>query len=310
MSAVLTAAPTAATIAPGRQYHDDNPRVPQVMRKPPLRLRIKHRHPLLTPAMWLLAAAVGLPLYYIVVNTLRTPMETLQNPLGLPSSIYLENYIRVFRDLPIFRSFLNTLYVTTIAVVLQVIVGATAAYAMIIRTSRVTKIIGGILLVAFVIPGQSTMLPIYLMIVDLGMVNTHNGLIMMYLGGSIFCWFLIRGYMRTIPYELIEAALIDGAGTWQIFWRIVLPLIRPILITVGVFQTMWVWNDFILANLVLSSPTQRTLVLQVANAIGQFSTDWPMFMTITVIVLVPMVIFFIFAQKHIVSGLLAGSVKG
>lgn len=116
--------------------------------------------------------------------------------------------------------------------------------------------------------------------------------------------------MRTVPTEILEAARLDGAGPLRIFLSIVLPLIRPILITVGVFQTMWVWNDFIIPNVFLSSTGNRTLVLLVYSAVGQFAVNWPMFMTLTVIVLVPMVIFFVSLQKQIVSGLVAGGVKG
>jgi raffinose/stachyose/melibiose transport system permease protein len=116
--------------------------------------------------------------------------------------------------------------------------------------------------------------------------------------------------MRTIPAELLEAARIDGAGPFRIYRTIVLPLIRPILVTVGVFQTMWVWNDFITPNVFISSEDKQTLVLQVYSAVGQFTTDWPRFMTLTVIVLIPMVVFFVFMQRHIVSGLVSGSVKG
>jgi raffinose/stachyose/melibiose transport system permease protein len=116
--------------------------------------------------------------------------------------------------------------------------------------------------------------------------------------------------MRTIPAEIMEAARIDGAGPFRIYWTIVLPLIRPILVTVGVFQTMWVWNDFITPNVFISSQEKQTLVLQVYSAVGQFTTDWPAFMTLTVIVLIPMVIFFVVMQRHIVSGLVNGSVKG
>lgn len=116
--------------------------------------------------------------------------------------------------------------------------------------------------------------------------------------------------MRTVPIEILEAARIDGAGSFRIYWTIVLPLIRPILITVGVFQAMWVWNDFITPNVFIGSPDKKTLVLQVYSAVGQFNVDWPAFMTLTVVVLVPMVIFFLFMQKHIVSGLIQGSIKG
>jgi raffinose/stachyose/melibiose transport system permease protein len=116
--------------------------------------------------------------------------------------------------------------------------------------------------------------------------------------------------MRTLPYGLIEAARLDGAGSFQIFLRIVLPLIKPILVTVGVFQAMWVWNDFLLPTVFLSSPGNRTVVLQVYSAVSEFTTDWPMFMTVSVVALIPMVVFFVFTQRHIVSGLLAGGVKG
>ena len=142
------------------------------------------------------------------------------------------------------------------------------------------------------------------------LVNTLAGLVVIYLGGAIFCYFLIVGYMRSLPFELIEAARIDGAGPLRIFWSIVMPLIRPILTTVVVFQTMGTWNDFMNANVFISSSELRTIVLQVYNAVGQFSTDWPSFMTITVLALLPVFIFFIFCQKWIVSGLVAGSVKG
>lgn len=257
-----------------------------------------------------LALLVGLPLYYIVVNTLKTQQEMVVSPLALPSTFHVGNYAEVFREVPLTTSFLNTLYVTVVSVGLQLLVGAMAAFAMLMRRSRLNMAIGAVLVLGFVIPPQSTLIPLYRLLVGADLVDSLNGLVIMYMGGAIFCYFLIQGYMRTLPFEIIEAAMIDGAGTVQIFWRIVLPLIRPILVTVGVFQTMWVWNDFIMPNVFISSPEKRTLVLQVYRAVGEFRTDWPQFMTLTVLALVPIVIFFLLAQRHIVSGLLAGSMKG
>lgn len=257
-----------------------------------------------------LACVIAIPLYYIVVNTLKTQVETVTSPLGLPSGLYLDNYREVLQNERLFRSFGNTLYVTAVAVLAQLLVGAMAAYAMIIRTSRLNGFIANVLILGFIIPGQSTLIPLYRLLVGLELVDDLNGLVLMYMGGSIFCYFLIQGYMRTLPFEIIEAARIDGAGAFAIFWRIVLPLIRPILITVGVFQTMWIWNDFLLPTVLISTPEKRTVVLQVYNALGEFSTDWPMFMTISAVALLPMVIFFAVTQRHIVNGLLTGSVKG
>lgn len=252
----------------------------------------------------------AVPLWYIVINTFKTIADMNVNPLGLPNDWTFDNYINAFKTVPILRSLWNTVIVTFFGVAIQVIVGALAAYGMILRKSHFTSAVGAVLMVAFVVPAQSTLIPLYRMEAGVHLVNTLAGLVLIYLGGAVFCYFLIVGYMRSLPFELIEAARIDGAGPLRIFWNIVMPLIKPILTTVIVFQTMGTWNDFMNANVFISSFELRTIVLQVYNAVGQFSTDWPSFMTITVLALLPVFIFFIFCQKWIVSGLVAGSVKG
>lgn len=257
-----------------------------------------------------LALLVALPLYYIVVNTFKTQAEMVASPIALPGSLNLENYAEVFRDVPLVRSFANTLYVTVVGVLLQVLIGAMAGFGMIMRATRFNKILALVLVLGFVVPAQSTLIPLYRMLVGVELVDTLNGLVVIYTAGAIFCYFLIQGYMRTLPFDVIEAAMLDGASVPQIFWRIVLPLISPILVTVAVFQTMWVWNDFLIPNVFISDPDKRTIVLQVYTAVGEFTTNWPAFMTLSVIALLPMVIFFIATQRHIVSGLLAGSMKG
>ncbi|MBI0064512.1 carbohydrate ABC transporter permease [Bifidobacterium polysaccharolyticum] len=258
----------------------------------------------------IIALICAVPLWYILINTFKTIPDMATNPLGLPKQWTLRNYTRAFATVPIVRSLINTLIVTFFGVLFQVLIGALAAYGMILRKSIFTSVIGVILMIAFVIPAQSTLIPLYRMESSVGLVNTLLGLIVMYLGGAVFCYFLIVGYMQSLPFEVIEAARIDGAGPLRIFWSIVLPLIRPILTTVVVFQTMSTWNDFMTANVFISSSNLRTIVLQVYNAVGQFTTDWPSFMTITVLALIPVFIFFIFCQKWIVSGLVAGAVKG
>jgi len=265
---------------------------------------------LLSIAMIPIACLMAVPFYYIVVNTFKTQVETTNSPLALPTSLNLANYVNVFQTLPIVQSFFNTLYVTAISIALMLVIGSMAAFGVLIGKGRFTTVVGVILVIAFLVPGQATLIPLYHMLVGVGLVDSLNGLVVMYACGAIFCYFLIIGYMKTVPSELFEAARIDGASAFRIYWSVALPLIRPILVTVGVFQTMWVWNDFITPNVFISSPEKQTLVLQVYSAIGQFTTDWPSFMTLSVIVLIPMVIFFIFMQRHIVSGLVSGSVKG
>ncbi|MEO7016244.1 MAG: carbohydrate ABC transporter permease [Leifsonia sp.] len=257
-----------------------------------------------------LGCVMALPFYYIFVNTMKTQQQTAADPLGLPTGLNFDNYVRVFTTMPIAQSFLNTLYVTVISIALMLLIGSMAAFGVLTGKGRFATVIGAALVVAFLIPGQATLIPLYHMLAGVNLVDSLNGLIVMYSCGAIFCYFLIIGYMRSLPGELFEAARIDGAGPFRVYWSVVLPLIRPILVTVGVFQTMWVWNDFITPNVFINSPDQQTLVLQVYTAVGQFTTDWPAFMTLSVIVLIPMVVFFLVAQRQIVSGLVSGSVKG
>lgn len=266
--------------------------------------------PLTAIVMIPLALIVALPLYYIVVNTFKTQQEMSSSPFALPTQLFLDNYATVFSTVPLGRSFANTLIITVASLVLMLLIGSMAAFGMIMGKSRYNRWFGIALILGFIIPSQSTMIPLYRFLVQIGLIDTLTGLIFLYSAGSIFCYYLIQGYMKGIPYDLVEAARIDGAGAFSIYWRIVLPLIRPILITVAVFQTMWIWNDFIMPNVFLVSPENSTLVLQVYKSVGEFTTDWPSFMTLSVLALIPMVIFFIFAQRHIVSGLLAGGVKG
>ena len=266
--------------------------------------------PLTAVIMIPVALIVALPLYYIVVNTFKTQAEMASSPFALPTQLFLDNYATVFGTVPLVQSFANTLFVTVASLVLMLIIGSMAAYGMIIGNTRFNRWFGAALVLGFIIPSQSTLIPLYRLLVRIGLIDTLTGLVFLYSAGSIFCYFLIQGYMKSVPYELVEAARIDGASAFAIYWRIVLPLIRPILVTVAVFQTMWIWNDFITPNVFLVSPEKSTLVLQVYKSVGEFTTDWPSFMTLSVLALIPMVVFFVFTQRHIVSGLLAGGVKG
>ena len=268
------------------------------------------RYALLSVVMLTITALMALPLYYIFISTFKDQVQMAQSPFGLPSGMSLDNYREAFERVPIGRSFLNTIIVTVFAVAFQVLIGSMAAYGMILRKTKLTVILGAVLVFTFAIPPQATLIPIYKMVANLQLVNTLQGLITIYLGSAVFCYFLIVGYMRKLPAELLEAARIDGAGPFRIYWSIVLPLIRPILVTVIVFQTLSTWNDFLWPKLMLTTSENRTIVLQVFSAVSQFTTNWPLFMTITVIALIPVFVFFLFCQRYIVSGLVAGGVKG
>lgn len=257
-----------------------------------------------------IACLMAVPLYYIVVSSFKIQADMMQHPFSLPKHWMFSNYVDAFTNISVVRAFRNTLIVTIFAVLFEVTIGSLAAYGMILQKTWFTSTVGLVLMVSFTIPVQATLIPVYRMAAKVGIVNTLHGLVIIYLGASVFCYYLIVGYMRKLPMELIEAARIDGAGPFRIYWQIVLPLIRPILTTVIVFQTLATWNDFLWPNIFLSDEKLRTIVLQVFNANSEFTTNWPLFMTLTVIALVPVFVFFVFVQRWIVSGLVSGSVKG
>lgn len=263
-----------------------------------------------TIVVWTIALICTVPLYYVVISSFKTPIDMIKHPLQLPTQWLWNNYIDAFADGTIIQAFINTITVTAVAVILQVLIGSLAAYGVVQKKSLFTMIIGSILMITFAIPVQATLLPLYRMESSIGLTDTLTGLVALYMGSCVFCYFLIVGYMKALPQELFEAAKIDGAGPFRIYWTIVLPLIRPIIVAVVVFQTMGTWNDFLLPSVFLSSTDKQTVVLQVYNAVQQFTTNWPLFMATTVLALIPVFIFFCFCQKWIVSGLLAGSVKG
>lgn len=250
------------------------------------------------------------PFYLIIVNTFKTMQDAARSPMALPSKWIFKNYVQVFEETSILQSFWNSFIITVCSVLLIVLIGAMAAYPVVFNANRLTRFAMLYLLAGFMIPFQATLIPLFQLMSDLHLIDKISGLIILYTSGSVFVFFLMTGYMKSIPKELPEAAVIDGCSVWGIFWRIIFPLLKPITITSIIFQTMWIWNDFLAPMLFLNSSSKSTLVLQIYKAKGEFTVDWPMFMTLTVITLVPIFIFFIIMQKHIVKGIAAGAVKG
>lgn len=262
----------------------------------------------------LIMAPIGMmflyPFFYMVINTIKSYSECAYNPLGLPQKIILTNYIQVFQTVPIVRSFFNTLTLTCFGAVAIVVCGAMAAYPIVFRENRLNKIVMYYLLAGFMIPFQATLIPLFETMRAFRFIDQVYGVVLFYISGCTFSFFLIIGYMKTLPRELEEAAIIDGCSIWGVFWRIIFPLLKPILVTSIIYHVMWIWNDFLVPFLFLNTRSKGTLVLEIFRAKGQFSVDWPSFLTMATIVLIPIVLFFMAAQKQIVKGLAGGAVKG
>ncbi len=251
-----------------------------------------------------------IPIYYLFVSTFKTKKEIVEAPLALPGSLNLSNYLRALELMDFSRHFVNSLLITSVSVVLIVVLGSMAAYAIARRPNRFTRFLRLYFLVGFMVPLQTTMLPLFLIMKHLGMINTYQGLILLHSNGAVFALFLYTGFIRAMPRDLEEAAFVDGAGVLRTFWRIVFPLLRPVTATLVIFNTIWIWNDFLLSFLFLYSNDKSTLIMQVYNGVGLWWTDWSIMMPVLVLAVTPMIIFYLFMQRHIVAGLAAGSLRG
>jgi raffinose/stachyose/melibiose transport system permease protein len=261
-------------------------------------------------AMLILCAVFLIPIYFLVVSSFKTQPEMLESPFGIPKSLDFSNYGIALEGINFSRHFWISVYITSISVVLIVVFGSMAAFTIARKTNRLTKILRNYFLIGFMVPLQTTMLPLFLIMRHLNLLNTKEGLIFLHSNGAVFALFLYTGFIRAMPRDLEEAAAVDGAGPFRIFWKIVFPLLKPVTATIVIFNTIWIWNSFILEFLFLGPTDNATLTMQVYNGVGQYENDWSIMIPVLVITTLPMVVFFLLMQRRIIGGLTAGSLKG
>jgi len=251
------------------------------------------------------------PLYIVFTNSFKTSKGIFLNVLALPArgTFTLNNYIQAFKDLNFIHSFLNSLFITVTSTVLIVIFASMAAWMLVRSKSKWSTFLFFLFAAAMLIPFQSVMLPLINLMGKLHLLNPV-GLVFMYLGfGSSLSIVLYHGFIKGIPVELEEAAIIDGCSKFQVFWLIVFPLLKPITVTVCILNSMWIWNDFLLPQLVINRPQWHTIPLKMFYFFGQYSKRWDLALAGLVIGMIPIIVFYFFAQKHIVKGVTQGSIK-
>lgn len=250
------------------------------------------------------------PFYYVVSNSLKSFSEILMNTSALPSVLQFQNYVNAFQQMDYLKVFMNSLIITVASNILIVVFCSMAAYMLVRTKKKISNIIFMIFVAAMVIPFQSIMIPLIKVAGNLGLLNSLWGLVFMYLGfGSGMAIFLYHGFMKGIPVELEEAAIIDGCTPFGVFWRIVFPLLKPITVTIVILNSLWIWNDFLLPMLVLQDPELRTIPLATFFFFGQYTKQWDLALAALVISIIPLLIFFFSMQKHIIKGITSGSIK-
>lgn len=273
-----------------------------------------HKYSWRTFSVEIVAIVLGLaflvPFYYVVSNSLKPFAEILTNTSALPKVLQFENYVRAFEMLDFFNVFKNSLIITVASNVVLVIFCSMAAYMLVRTKKKISNIIFMSFVAAMIIPFQSIMIPLIKTAGNFGLLNSMWGLVIMYLGfGSGMTIFLYHGFIKGIPVELEEAAIIDGCSRFGVFWRIVFPLLKPITVTIVILNSLWIWNDFLLPSLVLQDPELRTIPLATFFFFGQYTKQWDLALAALVLGIIPLLIFFFSMQKHIIKGITSGSIK-
>lgn len=257
----------------------------------------------------LLALATLLPLWWMLAASLMPAGEASAGGLRLwPSAPTFEHYRALFGRLQLARQLANSAILAVSVTVLSLAVNTAAGYAFAKLRFRGREPLFRGLLAAMVIPGQVAMLPLFLLLEALGLVNTFAGVIVPGLA-SIFAIFLVRQYALGIPDSLLDAARVDGAGEGRVFWSIALPACRPILVTLAIFTFLGSWNDFLWPLIVLSDERLQTLPVALANLAGEHVMDTELMMAVAVLTVLPVVVLFVALQRFYLAGLLAGAVK-
>jgi multiple sugar transport system permease protein len=229
-------------------------------------------------------------------------------PRLLPSAITTAHYRALFTRLDLARYVANSVLLATLVTLIALFVNSAAGYAFAKLRFGGRDRIFRMLLALLVVPTQVTMLPLFLMIKSLGLVNTYAGVIIPGMA-SVFGIFLVRQYALSMPESLLDAARIDGAGEFRIYWSIVLPACRPILVTLAVFTFLGAWNDFMWPLVVLTDADMYTLPVALANLAGEHVQDTELMMAGSVLTVLPVVLLFLTLQRYYIAGIMSGSVK-
>lgn len=254
---------------------------------------------------------IGLPIYWMLIASLKTSREIYTvPPTWIPLNPTLENYPAAWRAAPFARYYINSIIVTLATTLSKMTLAVLTAYALVFLRFPGKNVVFLIVLAALMVPAQITIVPNFLTMGDLGLVNTYWGLILPG-AATAFGTFLMRQYFMTLPREIFEAAEIDGAGHMRRLWEIAIPLAMPALATTGLFAVVNEWNEFLWPLIITNTEDMRTLPIGVARLLDQEGlARWGVVMAGTMFVVLPVVLLFIWAQRYIVEGIAAGAVKG
>jgi len=256
---------------------------------------------------------VVFPMVWIILSSFKTNQELYNTPWSLPLDWRWSNYAKAWIEANIGRCFLNSIVVTFFSLIFTLLFGAMAAYVLARFNFKGNNAIFYTFIAGMIFPIFLGLVPLFFLLKKLHLLNSLVGLILIYIAYSLpFTIFVLTAYFKTLPKELEEAAVLDGCSIFSVFWKVMLPLAKPGLVTVGIFNVIGIWNQYLLALITITDPKLRTLPLGIANLliIQQYRTDWGALLAGLVIVISPVVIAYGLFQSRITEGMTVGALKG
>lgn len=251
-----------------------------------------------------------LPIALAVLNAFKTTAEINLDPLGLPARMQWGNFASAWRNASLGSSLLHSTEVAGLSVLMVCLTAAPCAYALARQQGRGWRFLNFYFMASITVPVQLYLFPLYFLFAKLGLVNSIPAVALIYTAMfSPFAIFLLRTYVLAIPRALEEAAQVDGATPWQIFVYVVLPMLRPGLLTVAIIVGLNAWNEFVIAVTFLQTNSNVTAIVKFYGLAGQYSTDWGEMLAAAVLIVLPVVVVFVLLQRQFIEGMTAGAVK-
>lgn len=267
----------------------------------------------LTGGRYMLAAVLALlylfPFIFLLLNSFKKKIEILRDPLALPNAFSWANYIEAFERMNYSTAVFNSVVVTAFGLIVLTVFPAMLAYWLERGQSRFKSVVFYLLVASMIIPFQAVMIPFVTIYGKLGLLSSKPSLIYFYLGfGVALATFMYKAFIARIPKDMDESGMIEGANKFQVFWHIIFPQLKPVTATMAVLNALWLWNDYLLPSLVLYRD-DRTLPLMTYSFFGKYTSNYGLAMAGLVLSIIPVVLFYLFMQRHIVSGITDGAVK-
>ncbi|MBB5325439.1 raffinose/stachyose/melibiose transport system permease protein [Anoxybacillus tepidamans] len=260
----------------------------------------------------ILAALQLLPLVWLLFFSLKNNQEVFNTPLfSLPSPPRWENYVKVWVEGDIGRYFFNSVWITTVSVLFTVLLASFATFAITRMNWKLKHIVLGLFMVGLMIPVHSTLIPLFSFFMKVKLIDHPLSIILTNIGFNLpITIMVLLGFYQSLPRELEESAVMDGCSVHRMFFRIILPMTTPVMVTTTIINMIYNWNEFVFVNTFISSDEFKTLTVGIQNFIGQYTTDWGAIGATLMISVLPILLVFFFLSDKIVEGITAGAIKG